>query len=171
MCITILVVLAIVIYFSFKKVRGDKHASIRKESTDRILKNELEKAKLYDKRKEEIAKISLLTTLAASSTPVEPSIQPKTPTDYLNDLLRRGDKVIEVDAELVFKKANFKDKYYLHATHYFPDREFVYGKNANGKIVQVDLYGRVEATHPLTGERIPGVKRYLRQNAKESPEG
>ncbi|HGM5433556.1 TPA: hypothetical protein ACKPY3_000839 [Serratia marcescens] len=162
MYITIFVVLSIVILFSFKKVRGDKHASIRKESTDRILKNELKKAKLYDKRKEEIVKVNLLTT---SSTPIEPSGQPKTPADYLNDLLRRGDKVIEVDAELVFKKANFKDNYYLHATHYFPDRECVYGENANGKIVSVDLCGRVKAAYPDTGERIPGVKRYLRQNS------
>lgn len=90
----------------------------------------------------------------------------RTSADILEELLEDDLwQVIRVDAELIFKHANFKDQYYLHATHYFPEREEVYGENANGKIVWVDLYGQKEATHPDTGERIPGIKRYLRQNA------
>lgn len=90
----------------------------------------------------------------------------RTSADILEELLEEDLwQVIEVDAELIFKHANFKDQYYLRATHYFPEREEVYGENANGKIVWVDLFDQKEATHPETGERIPGIKRYLRQNA------
>jgi hypothetical protein len=137
-----------------EQIEKELHEKIRNDSTKRIIQSEKEKIERYVE-KPLVEKVLM---------------QPKSKTheQFLDELLNSSyEEVIHVDAELVFKNANLKDNYYLHASHYFPDRELVFGKNMNGKIVNVDLYGRVDAKHPVTGERIPGVKRYLRQNRVE----
>lgn len=158
----ILVVIALILIVALKKLASgliDPHKVSRDEASKRIIEAEREKMERYNQQK----KISKNESSNTSPSLPEPK---RTSADILKELLEQGLwKVIEVDAELVFKRANYKEQYYLHASHYFPEREEVYGKNADGKIVWVDLYDQKEATHPDTGDRIPGIKKYLRSNA------
>lgn len=160
--VIVFIIAAVVLYLLYKKFSPEalsEEAKLRKEFPE-----------LFSDDDDDEDTPSLQVTMTATrshTTTTDTENRPKrTSADILEELLDDDLwQVIEVDAELIFKHANFKDQYYLHATHYFPEREEVYGENANGKIVWVDLYGQKEATHPETGERIPGIKRYLRQNA------
>lgn len=146
------IVIGLILFLVLKKFSPDmldEHSRKRNDSTKRIIEAEHEKARLYDERKRHGA----------------PLIIEKTQEEWLEEEIRLDSSFITVDAELIFTHANFQNNYYLRATHYFPCSERVYGTNANGVIDSVDLYHHKEATHPKTGERIKGIKRYLRQNA------
>lgn len=161
-------IVAVILFLLLKRQSIVNHENIRNESSKKIAQEEAEKARLYEERKnQEGADITIVTTMQTSRKFVDVEERPrKTPEDILKELLSDDTwKMIPVDAELVFKNANRKNEYYLHATHYFPEKEEVFGTNANGKIVWVDLYNQKEATNPTTGERIPGIRRYLRQNS------
>ena len=165
LCVAVILIVALK---KFSKDSTDTHEKIRNETSNKIAQEEAERARRYDEQKalnESSPTMTIHTKLKVTHKIVETDDTPKTAADILQELLDKGREHIKVDAELVFKKPYFKDQCYLRATHYFPDRECVYGKNADGRIVWVDLNTQKEATHPTTGERIPGIRRYLRQNA------
>lgn len=150
-------------WFVLKKIMKGNPSTKGSKSYRDMITAEHKKAELYDQRK---AKEETDSDHEEQLESKKLHSKGRSSEDILDDLLTNGIwNFIEVDAELIFKRANFKNKYYLHATHYFPEREEVFGKNESGKIVWVDLHDQKEATHPETGERIPGIKRYLRQNA------
>ncbi|EIZ7980119.1 hypothetical protein MQV46_004417 [Escherichia coli] len=134
-------------------ISENSHDKIRDEASRRIAQEEAERAKLYEERKE------------SSDNPVNKQKRITTHEDHFYMDIHGGHKYICVDAKLVFEYANLKHNYFLHASHYFPELEYVYGKNEHGKIVRVDLYDKkIQAINPDTGEKIPGVRRYLRQH-------
>lgn len=90
----------------------------------------------------------------------EPS-DPKTLSSMLGD-----SDLITVDVDLIIKNFNgWGVDLQIHATHYFPDSDLFFGLDVNGEVREVFLPFNKNAMHPETGERIPGIKRYLRKHA------
>lgn len=155
-----IIVAIIIICFLSRKIAVYLNQRKRKIKVNEITRNEHKAASIYDERKSQkenkpLSKINI------------------SDEQRLNELLDNhifSRNLINVRAELIIiNHNNTGNNKHVIATHYFPELSSFYGNYiVNGKkqeIIEVNLDYDKEAIHPDTGERIPGIKRYLRQHA------
>lgn len=150
------VVVLIVVLKKFAADSTDTHEKIRSETSNKIAKEEAERARLYDEKK------------STNEESAAPAWWPWPDTDFPS-----WAEVIEVDAFLIMKNLHQRGEDVLVlASKYFPELSIFHGVvmsgGQTGLPIEINIDYEKEAIHPDTKERIPGIKRYLRQHAVKS---
>ncbi|ECD3895784.1 hypothetical protein E0U70_09120 [Salmonella enterica subsp. enterica serovar Gloucester] len=176
--ILIIVAIAFIIFLKIKTTpTEDTHTRIRNEASNKIAYEEAENARRHDARKAAVKKASPLTEsveaeLSYASNEAEGLLQAPKWWVWPNDEIPAWAEVIEVDATVLMKNLHRRGSDVLiHVNKYSPTLSIFRGVVVNGEFaglpIEVNLDYEKYAIHPDTGERIPGIKRYLRQNAIE----
>lgn len=171
--ILIIVAIAFIIFLKIKTApTEDAHARIREEASRKIAYEEAENARRYDTRKADVKQALPFTEPEKAGANDEPEDEPQAPEwwSWPNDEIPEWAEVIEVDATVLMKNLHRQGSDVLiRVNKYCPTFSIFRGAVVNGEFaglpIEVNLDYEKDAIHPDTGERIPGIKRYLRQNA------
>ncbi|EBR5151968.1 hypothetical protein B5W64_20760 [Salmonella enterica] len=176
--ILIIVAIAFIIFLKIKTApTEDTHTRIRNEASNKITYEEAENARRHDARKAAVKQASPLAEsveaeLLYASNEAEDVLQAPKWWSWPNDEIPVWAEVIEVDATVLMKNLHRRGfDVLIHVNKYCPTLSNFRGVVVNGEFaglpIEVNIDYEKDAIHPDTGERIPGIKRYLRQNAIE----
>ncbi|EBY8083580.1 hypothetical protein D6P43_12015 [Salmonella enterica subsp. enterica serovar Banana] len=176
--ILIIVAIAFIIFLKTKTApTKGTHAKIRDAESNKTAFEEAESARRHDARKAVVKQASPLAEsveaeLLYASNEAEDVLQAPKWWSWPNDEIPVWAEVIEVDATVLMKNLHRRGfDVLIHVNKYCPTLSNFRGVVVNGEFaglpIEVNLDYEKYAIHPDTGERIPGIKRYLRQNAIE----